>query len=192
MPTRGLAAWQAVTMTIVSPERTMTAPSACLASLPVSIEIVRAPTVMSRRWVSGIHCTCNVGCGGPGRAGRATRGRAPRPAGVYLRMPSSANQLRVAVGVLALQVVEQAAALADELQQAAPGMVILDVGLEVFREVVDALAEERDLNFRGAGVGVVRAVGADHFSLTLVRQHIVPSTNDPERAGARDRTAVVQ
>ncbi len=49
MPTRGLAAWQAVTITIVSPERTMTAPSACLASLPVSIDTVRVPTGMSRR-----------------------------------------------------------------------------------------------------------------------------------------------
>ena len=38
MPTRALAAWQAVTMTMVSPQRTMTAPSACLASLPVSID----------------------------------------------------------------------------------------------------------------------------------------------------------
>ncbi len=48
MPTRAVDAWQAVTITIVSPERTTTAPSACLASLPVSIDTVRVPTVMSR------------------------------------------------------------------------------------------------------------------------------------------------
>ena len=40
MPSRGLAAWQAVTSTIVSPMRTMTEPSACLASLPVSMDRV--------------------------------------------------------------------------------------------------------------------------------------------------------
>ena len=36
MPSRGFAAAQAVTRTMVSPERTTTAPSACLASRPVS------------------------------------------------------------------------------------------------------------------------------------------------------------
>ena len=40
MPSRGLAAAQAVTSTMVSPERTTTAPSACFASRPVSIEMV--------------------------------------------------------------------------------------------------------------------------------------------------------
>ena len=48
MPTRGVRAWQAVTITIVSPERTMTLPSACLASFPVSIDSVRLPSVTSR------------------------------------------------------------------------------------------------------------------------------------------------
>ena len=40
MPSRGLAARQAVTSTTESPYRTMTAPSACLASLPVSMVMV--------------------------------------------------------------------------------------------------------------------------------------------------------
>ena len=48
MPSRGLAAAQAVTRTMVSPERTTTEPSACLASRPVSIEIVVPPTEISR------------------------------------------------------------------------------------------------------------------------------------------------
>ena len=48
MPSRGLAAAQAVTSTMVSPERTMTAPSACLARRPVSIDRVCLPTVMLR------------------------------------------------------------------------------------------------------------------------------------------------
>ncbi len=46
MPSRGDAAWQAVTRTIVSPWRTMTAPSACFASLPVSIESEVPPNAM--------------------------------------------------------------------------------------------------------------------------------------------------
>ena len=48
MPSRGLAARQAVTSTTVSPERTMTEPSACLASLPVSNLIESWPTETSR------------------------------------------------------------------------------------------------------------------------------------------------
>ena len=43
MPSRGLDAWQAVTSTIVSPMRTTTPPSDCLASRPVSMERVCCP-----------------------------------------------------------------------------------------------------------------------------------------------------
>ena len=43
MPSRALDAWQAVTITIVSPMRTTAAPSACLASRPVSMERVCVP-----------------------------------------------------------------------------------------------------------------------------------------------------
>ena len=71
------------------------------------------------------------------------------------------DQFGIPVGVLAFQVIEQAPALADELQQAAARMMILGVGLEVFGQVADALAEQGDLNFRGAGVAVVGLVSAD-------------------------------
>ncbi len=50
MPSRAFAARQAVTRTTVSPERTMTEPWACLASLPVSRVMVRDPIRISRRW----------------------------------------------------------------------------------------------------------------------------------------------
>jgi hypothetical protein len=47
MPSRGLPAWQAVTSTMVSPIRTITEPSACLAHLPVSIVSERPPSEIS-------------------------------------------------------------------------------------------------------------------------------------------------
>jgi hypothetical protein len=47
--------------------------------------------------------------------------------------------------------------------------MILDVTLEMLGQIADALAEQRDLHFGGAGVGVVDAVRADHFCLTFVR-----------------------
>ena len=66
----------------------------------------------------------------------------------YLRIPRRLDQLAVAIGVLALQVIQESAALADELQQPAAGMMVLGVRLEMVGQVVDALAEECDLNFR--------------------------------------------
>ena len=49
-----------------------------------------------------------------------------------------AYELPVLVSILALQVVEQLAPMADKGEQTAPRMVILDVGLEVTGEAVDA------------------------------------------------------
>src|SRR5262245_43820482 len=48
MPSRGLGAAHAVTSTMVSPERTMTEPSACLARRPVSIDRACLPMLMLR------------------------------------------------------------------------------------------------------------------------------------------------
>ena len=50
-------------------------------------------------------------------------------------------------------------------------MVIFSMNLEVLGKVFDALTQERDLHFRGAGVRFVRAVCAYQFGLPFVRQH---------------------
>src|SRR5262245_48260842 len=49
-------------------------------------------------------------------------------------------------------------------------MMILRVRLEVLREVVDALAQKRDLNFRGPGVAVVCLVRPDDAALAVLAQ----------------------
>ena len=67
------------------------------------------------------------------------------------------------MGVLALEVIEQATALADQHQQATARVVVLRVGLEMFGEVVDAFAENGDLDFGRSGVGLVCFVAADEF-----------------------------
>ena len=46
-------------------------------------------------------------------------------------------------------------------------MMILGVGLEMFGQVIDALAEECDLNFGRAGVGSVGLVGTDDVGLLV-------------------------
>src|SRR6185437_1036587 len=71
------------------------------------------------------------------------------------------DQIAVAIGVLALQIIEQAAALAHHQQEAAARVVILGVGLEMFGQVGDPVSEQRHLNFRRTGVARMNAVGAD-------------------------------
>src|SRR5438093_7958826 len=108
---------------------------------------------------------------------------------VLLTNPEALDQLGVAVGILALQIVEQPPALADELQQAAPRVVILYVRLEVLGQIVDAFTEERDLHFRGARVRFVHSVRAYDFRLTFVAQHRV-SPRTAQSASLLDQTAV--
>src|SRR5687768_8143664 len=77
------------------------------------------------------------------------------------------DQVAVLVRVLALQIVEQLAALAHQLQEPAARMEILDVRLEMLGEAVDALGEERDLDFRRPGVVPGALVLLDHLSFLL-------------------------
>jgi hypothetical protein len=67
----------------------------------------------------------------------------------------SFDQGLITRGVGPLEVVEQAASLAHQLQQPAPGMVIFHVGLEVLGELADALREDGDLDL-GRASAIVR------------------------------------
>src|SRR5688572_3915184 len=66
--------------------------------------------------------------------------------------PEASDQIAVARLVFALHIIEQAAALADHLQQTATGMVVALMGLEVLGEVGDPLGQDRDLHVRRAGI----------------------------------------
>ena len=70
------------------------------------------------------------------------------------------DQLLVAADVLALQVVEQAAALTDHDQETTTAVEVLLVGLEVFGQVADALRQDRDLDFRRTGIALAGLVFA--------------------------------
>ena len=71
------------------------------------------------------------------------------------------DERAIALEVARLQVVEQATTLTDHLEQAAPAVVVLLVGLEVLGERRDALGEERDLHLGGASVAFVLGVLGD-------------------------------
>ena len=80
------------------------------------------------------------------------------------------DDFSVTVGVLPPQIIQQAATLTYHLQQTSPRMVVLDVGFEVIHQAVDPLREQRDLNFRRAGVSRVRFVLTDRFGLCFLCQ----------------------
>jgi hypothetical protein len=58
------------------------------------------------------------------------------------------DELPILVGIRALEVIQQFAALADHLEKSAAGMMVFDVRLEVVGKPVDASREQRNLNFR--------------------------------------------
>jgi hypothetical protein len=86
---------------------------------------------------------------------------------VLLTYAEALDEIGVALGVFALEVIEQPPTLAYQFQQSPAGVMILCVDLEMLGEVVDPLAEERDLNFRRPGVAVVCLVCPDNTALTI-------------------------
>ncbi len=79
------------------------------------------------------------------------------------------NDGLVTVGVVRLQVVQQATPLADHHEKAAPGGVILLVALEMIRQFADPLAEDGNLHFRTASVRIMRAELRDDVGFALFR-----------------------
>src|SRR5574337_27842 len=73
----------------------------------------------------------------------------------------TADQRLVALGVLALQIAEQAAAMIDHLQKTTAGMVVFLVRLEMVGQLLDARGQQRDLYLRRTGVGRRAAVILD-------------------------------
>jgi hypothetical protein len=58
----------------------------------------------------------------------------------------------VTFGIVLLQIVEQAATLADHHEQTTPGSMIFLVIFEVLRQLTDPLAQDCNLNFRAPGI----------------------------------------
>ncbi len=63
------------------------------------------------------------------------------------------------------QVVEQVTALANHLQQATTGVVVLLVGTQMIGQIVDALGQNGDLHLGGAGVAFMHSVFLNNCGL---------------------------
>src|SRR5262245_54969835 len=77
------------------------------------------------------------------------------------------DQTLVALPIVALEVVEQSAPRPHELEQPAAGVVVFDVGLKMLRQVVDSLAQQRNLDFGRPGVGWMEPVLFNQLLLLL-------------------------
>ena len=80
------------------------------------------------------------------------------------RLPSQSelgDERPIPLDVVTSEIVEQPAPTTDHREQSPTGVMVLAVDLQVFRQVVDALGEERDLDLGGAGVGLVEAMLSD-------------------------------
>lgn len=73
----------------------------------------------------------------------------------------------IALFALSAQVIEHAAALADQLQKTATRVVIFHVRLKVLGQVGDPFREERDLDLGGAGISFVPGELADDVLFAL-------------------------
>src|ERR1700722_20335278 len=73
----------------------------------------------------------------------------------------------VTLGIVFLEVVEQATALADQHEKAAARAVVFLVRLEVLRQLPNPFAEQRDLYFRAARIARMRAVLVNEGFLVL-------------------------
>ena len=94
-----------------------------------------------------------------------------------LAQAKAINNLAVPIRVTPVKIIEQPPALVDHHDQAAAGRVILNMRLEMRRQVVDPLAQKRDLH-----LGRARIL---HMSPELFDQHSfrcaqVPSPSYPE------------
>jgi len=78
-----------------------------------------------------------------------------------------ANDGLIALGIVFLQVIQQATPLADQHEKAAARAVVFLVRFEVLRQLADALAEQRDLNLGTPRVGRVRTMPVYDGSLLL-------------------------
>src|SRR5687767_622144 len=85
--------------------------------------------------------------------------------GSLLAQAEALDERAVRLDVGALEVVEQPATLAHELEEPAAGMEILRVLLEMLGEHVDALGLDRDLDFRRSGIALSALVIADDARL---------------------------
>ena len=99
-------------------------------------------------------------------------GRSSRrfPAAILTTKPQTCNQVLVALVMAALEVIEQAPAPVDHLQQSAAGGVVLLMAFEMAGELSDAFAQDGHLDLRRTSVLGMNTILLDYRSLLSTYQ----------------------
>lgn len=105
---------------------------------------------------------------------RVARGSFCKP---LLAQTEAFHNLAIPIRVPAVQIVQQSPALVDHHDQSPPRRMVLDVALEVRCQIVDPLAQKRDLHFWGACVLNMRT---ELFDQRCFRCAQVPSPSSPK------------
>src|SRR5208283_2704623 len=109
---------------------------------------------------------CHADDGPMPPAGRGRGAETPRRAALAADA-EALDERPVARLVLLLDVVEKRAALRNHFPQAATGVVVLHMGLEMVGQIGDPLSEDRDLDFRRPGVADLQGILVDERRLAL-------------------------
>ena len=97
--------------------------------------------------------------------------RLPRGIQVLLTDAQLSDDGTVTLDVVLGQVVEQVAATANHLHQAAAAVVVVLVGLQMLGQVVDSSGQDSDLNLRRTGVAFVQAVVYNDLGFFFFSHH---------------------
>jgi hypothetical protein len=74
------------------------------------------------------------------------------------------------------QIVKKPPPLADQFEKPSARMMVLLVDLEVIREIVDSIAQDGNLNFRGTRILLMKPETINNLSLGIWTQnHVYPS-----------------
>jgi hypothetical protein len=80
---------------------------------------------------------------------------------VLLPEAQTLDYVSVAFHIVFFDIIQQSSSLADQLQQAAPGMVIFLVRLEMLGQVFDSRAQKGNLHLGRTGILLVKTVIID-------------------------------
>src|SRR5262247_3639405 len=122
---------------------------------------------------------------------RATTGRALQKLAAN---PEPLDQRLVTRLVGTGEIIEQLATLRYELEQSTPGMIVLDVTLEVLGQIVDAFRKNGHLHLRRSSVAGLGRISFDDFRLACGcdRHRVFLFSYDAQRCGlARMSSSVV-
>lgn len=94
-----------------------------------------------------------------------------RKRSVLLTDSELADYFAITIRIVLFQIIQKAASLADKHEQTASRAMVLLVGLEVLGQLPDTLAQDSNLNFGAAGIGIVSPELRNDLVLFLGCQH---------------------